>query len=249
MSHDETIEAVLECMASHRTIRSFTDEPVPDEHIERAVAAARMAATSSWIQAYSLLQVVDEAERAQLAELTGNQAQVADAGAFFVVSADIRRHVLVAREAKAERVDNLETFLLAVIDASLFAQNLTLAFEAMGHGTCYIGGLRNRLPEVDALLELPEGVWPLFGLCVGSPAGDPGLRPRFAPRAILARGRYPEDEELLRGVAEHDAEAASYYNDRGNPGRNWSGGLWRKFQRPMREHLLAFYRSKGARLD
>ena len=66
---------------------------------------------------------------------------------------------------------NFETFLLSVIDASLFAERMEAAMNAMGYGVCYIGALRNRLPDVDALLALPPGVFPLFGLAVGVPDG------------------------------------------------------------------------------
>jgi FMN reductase (NADPH) len=124
------MNGLLTTMSAHRSVRAFLETPVPDEHIRSAVEAARMAATSSWIQA----------------------------GAFFVVCADSRRHRLIAERLDKPYVGNLETWLPAVIDASLFVQNLNLAFESMGYGTCFIGGLRNRLPEVDALLQLPHGV-------------------------------------------------------------------------------------------
>ena len=185
-------DAVLDLMARHRSIRAFERTPVPDDHIERAVRAAQCASTSSWIQSYHLVQVVDPGERKQLAALASGQAQVHEAGALFVVCGDTRRHELVAEDADATRHVTDEVLLLAVIDASLFAQNLTLAFEAMGYGACYIGGLRNDLDGVDDLLELPFGVLPLFGLTVGIPR-DPSAtrRARWAvPRvcqAALAR--------------------------------------------------------------
>lgn len=244
---------VLGRMAAHRTIRDFTDTPVPDGHVRRAVEAAEMASTSSWIQAYSLIQVTDGGQRVALRELTGDQPQVERAGAFFCVCADVRRHQIVALDAGAPYAGNLETFLLAVVDASLFAQNLALAFEAQGYGICFIGGLRNRLPEVDRLLVLPHGVLPLFGLCVGEPApgtpqgGAATRRPRLPVEAVWTKDRYWGDEELRTHMARMDAEAGAYYAARGLPGRNWTGGLWRKFLEPQREHLHDYYESKGAR--
>lgn len=240
---------VLAAMAAHRTIRSFRPTDVPDEAIEQALRAARMAATSSWTQGYSLLQVTRRNERETLAELTGGQAQVATAGAFFALCADTRRHRLVAERDGVPYANNLEVFLLAAVDATLFAQNLALAFEADGWGTCFIGGLRTRLPEVCELLEFPEGVWPLFGLCVGEPAEDPGTRPRFEPDAIWSKDRYPTDDEVLRHIDAHDAVAAAYYTQRGADGRNWSGGTARKFLKPLREHLRATYESLGASFE
>ncbi|MEM6675085.1 MAG: nitroreductase family protein [Planctomycetota bacterium] len=242
-------DAVLKLLGAHRSVRDYAPDPVDDDTIECAVAAAQCAATSSWIQGYHLIQVTDAKERERLAELTGGQRQVAESGAFFVVCGDTRRHRLVAERAGAAYESSLEVFLLAAIDASLFAQNLVVGFESLGLGICYIGGLRNDLAAVDALLEIPSGVYPLYGLCVGTPASDPGVRPRLAPRAVWTKGRYPSDDEVLREVDAHDEVAAEYYERRGAPGRNWSGGTWRKFTRPMRTALRGYYESKGASFD
>ncbi|MCP3914958.1 MAG: NADPH-dependent oxidoreductase [bacterium] len=240
---------VLARMSAHRSVRSFAPTPVPDEHIEAAVAAAQMASTSSWVQAYCLIQVTDPDERARLAELTGGQKQVAQAGAFFALCADTRRHRMIAEREGAPYVGNLETFLLATVDATLFAQNLALAFESMDYGICMIGGLRTRLPEASELLAIPHGVWPLFGLCVGKPAEDPGQRPRLPVNAIWMKDRYADDERVFASMDAHDEVAARYYVNRESPGRNWTGGTWRKFKAPLREHLLGYYTSMGARFE
>lgn len=241
--------STLERMASHRSVREYRDGELDDAAVRAAVAAAQQAATSANVQAYCLLRITDPDERQRLAELAGGQAQVARSGAFFVVCGDLRRHRLVAQDAGAPSVRNLEVFLLAAIDASLFAQNLVLAFESRDLGTCYIGGLRNRLPEVDALLELPDGVLPFFGLCVGEPAGDPGLRPRLPLDAVYFHDRYPSDERMRELVAEYDATMGEYYERRGKPGHDWSGALWRMFREARRTDLAAYYRSKGAGLE
>jgi len=242
-------DPTLERMAAHASVREFLPDPVPESDIARAVSCAQMAATSSWIQAYSLVQVTRPEERARLTELCGGQPQVERAGAFFVVCGDVRRHRIAAERAGSEHVSNLETFLLAVIDASLFAQNLTLAFEALDYGCCYIGGLRNELAAVDALLELPDGVWPLFGLCVGRAARPAEPRPRLPLEAVWLRDRYPDDDHMWAQMERFDEDAERHYAARGLAGRSWTGGLWRKFRRPLREHLAPFYTSKGARLS
>lgn len=240
---------VLRHLEAHRSVRAFTADPVPDTDVERCVHAAQRASTSSNIQAYSLLQVTDADERARLVELTGGQPYVAEAGAFFCVCADLRRLGVASELAGRERVENLETFLLATIDASLFAQNLALAFEALGYGICFIGGLRNELPEVDALLEIPHGVMPLFGMCVGRPASDPGQRPRLEPGAVLHRGRFRDAASERAAIEAYDGRMTAYYEGRGKSGWNWSSGIARKFARPLRGHLAGYYASKGARLD
>jgi len=247
------MEAVLEQMESHRSVRRYRNEPVDEALVERAVAAAQRAATSHAIQAYSLLRVRDPARRERLAGLCGDQRQVAEAPVFLVVCADQRRHRLAAQARGAERVDNLETFLLGVVDASILAQNLALALEAQGLGICYIGGLRNRLPEVDRLLAVPHGVMPLYGLCAGWPAepvaADGAPRPRLPLAAVLHEERWPDEAQVLRQVAEHDRECERWYAAQGRPGRSWSDSVTRLFARAARGHLRAYYESKGAVLD
>ena len=237
----------LELLSGHRTIRRFKPDELDEDHVRAAVAAAQHASTSSNIQAYSLLRVRDAQKREALVELTGGQPQVASAGGFFVVCGDQRRHALIARSEGRDYEPNLETFLLAVVDASLFAQNLAVAFESLGYGMCFIGGLRNELAEADKLLKLPEHVLPLYGLCVGVPDEEPMERPRLPVEALYFEDRYPTDEELDEPLARYDEVMAGYYEQRGNPGYNWTGGISRKFARCNREHLLAFYRGKGVR--
>jgi nitroreductase len=246
---DASNNQTLELMRRHRSIRSFTDKPVDADLIRRSVEAAQMAATSSHIQAYCVIRVTDPTVRTALVELTGGQSYVASAGSFFVVCGDVRRHQLIAARRGTPNVQNLETFLLAVVDASLFAQNLTLAFESEGLGICYIGGLRNRLPEVDRLLRLPGGVFPVFGLCVGNPADDPEVKPRLPVNAVLFEDAYPDDASLHESIDAYDETMSAYYAQRGLDGRNWSVGIARRFTKAIRTDLAEYYRGKGARID
>ena len=240
---------VLECLAAHRSIRRFGPRRVPDEVVREAVAAAQRSATSHWVQPYAVIQIVESAQRARLRELCGDQVQVEQAGAFFVVCADARRHRLIAEQAGSEFHSNLETFLANAIDTALFAQSLVLAFEATGWGTCFIGGLRNHLSGVDQLLALPEHVFPLFGLCVGEPAENPPPRPRLAPEGVWSKGRYPENSDVLESVTAFDHVARRWYEGQGQTGRDWSGLIWRMHSKLSREDLAAYYSAKGARFE
>ncbi|MCA9296058.1 MAG: NADPH-dependent oxidoreductase [Phycisphaerales bacterium] len=243
----------IEFIRQHRSIRQFTDAPVPEEDIIRAVEAGQAASTSSAVQAYSMLQITDPEVRARLAELTGPQEKVAASGAFFVVCGDVRRHRLLAERAGHPYDARLEAFLVAAIDASLFAQNVSLAFESLGYGICYIGGLRNALDDVDAILQCPFGVYPLFGLCVGVPAEDPVPRPRLPVEAVLFQDRFPDDDDVLEQIRAYDSVYAKYLGGRdGTPAPNaltWSDRIAQKAGAAVREDIAAYYTRKGARLD
>jgi nitroreductase len=252
----------IDVIRQHRSIRRFTDDPVPDADIIRAVEAGQAASTSSAVQAYSILQITDAAVRARLAELTGPQEKVATSGAFFIVCGDVRRHRILAERAGRSYDARLEAFLVASIDASLFAQNVSLAFESLGYGICYIGGLRNALDEVDALLDLPFGVYAFFGLCVGVPAEDPEPRPRLPVEAVLFRDRFPDDAEVHEHIRAYDEVYATYLGARSGPpamanttsmtsktSKSWSARIAQQAGEAEREDIAAYYTRKGARLD
>ncbi|MDG2054836.1 MAG: oxygen-insensitive NADPH nitroreductase [Phycisphaerales bacterium] len=243
------MNSTIDQIAKHRSIRKFTEEPVPQEAISQAVEAAQQAATSSNVQAYSILQIRDHNVRSDLSKLCGNQEKVVACGAFFIVCADSRRHRLLAKQAEKKYESHLEGFLVGVIDASLFAQNLALAFESMNLGICYIGGLRNDLPKVGKLLRFPEGVYPLFGLCVGHPGEEPFKRPRLPAEAVLFTDQYPTDQEMLDLVARYDQQMSDYYTKRGASGRTWSPTIAAFHEAPRRESLAAFYVKQGADLS
>jgi len=239
----------LDLMKQHRSVRRFKDQPIPDDHIRQAVAAGQMASTSSAVQAYCCLHIRNQGTREQLAVLAGDQKQVAHGGAFLVLCADTRVHRLLAERAGEPYHATLEAFLVAVIDASLFAQNLALAFESMGYGICYIGGLRNRLPDVDALLELPHGTYPLFGMCVGVPDQAPSQRPRLPIEAVLFDDRCPDDTALLDVLGGYDERYRRFLTERGAPATGWTEGIAGRYRAPTRPELALFYAGKGADLS
>ncbi|MCH2132715.1 MAG: oxygen-insensitive NADPH nitroreductase [Phycisphaerales bacterium] len=239
----------IDLMMRHRSIRQFTDEPVSEDHVQQAVAAGQMASTSAAIQSYCVIRVQDMERRKTLVGLTGDQTKVARCGAFFVICGDVRRHRLIGQRDGMPYDTQCEAFLLAVVDATLFAQNMVLAFESMGYGICYIGGLRNNLADVSALLSMPEGLYPLFGLCVGRPAQDPMIRPRLPQQSVLFDDAYPDDDAMLAEIEAYDATMLDYFRQRGAGDRTWSVETASKFQQPRRVDIGPYYRRQGANLD
>jgi nitroreductase len=237
-----------EILHAHRSIRRFTDDPLPEADLQAAVSAGQQASTSSAVQAYSMIRVRDADRRRRLAEVAGPQEKVARAPALFVICGDVRRHRLAVERVGGEYHAHLEAFLLTVIDASLFAQNFVVALESMGYGVCYIGGLRNDLAAVDEILKLPDGVYPLYGLCAGRPDEAPSARPRLPVNAVFFDEQYPDDASMLATMDAYDAEYEAYLTKRGGTPRGWSTAMASQFSSPGREGIGAYYRSKGADL-
>ncbi|MFK7759241.1 MAG: NADPH-dependent oxidoreductase [Phycisphaerales bacterium] len=238
----------IDTMHAHRSIRKFKASDIPTEHITTAMHAGQAAATSSAVQPYCIIHITDSKKRQAIADLAGPQQKVHDCGAFFVICADLRKHMLITERAGNTYTTGLEAFLVGSIDASLFAQNFTLALESMGYGTCYIGGIRNDLPKLNEVLNLPQGVLPLYGLCAGFPDESPNHRPRLAPQAMLFENAYPTDEENLAHIDQYDELYQQYLTDRGASPATWSESIAKKYSYAAREGLADFYVSKSAKL-
>ena len=142
---------VIESLLGHRSVRAFLPDPVAESALALMVAAAQSAATSSNLQAWSVIAVQDAERKARLATLVGGQAHVRECPLLLVWIADLSRldRVGVLTGVPARANDYLEMFLVATVDAALAAQNAVVAAESLGLGTVYIGAMRNH-PEAVA---------------------------------------------------------------------------------------------------
>jgi len=238
---------VIELLKSHRSIRKFTPQAVEQATLNRLVEAGQAAATSSFIQACTVIQVNNPEHRSQLAECAGGQAYVEQAPVFLVFCADMQRHQQACDLHQAEMQSGFtEQFLTASLDCALFAQNVMVAAESLGLGGVYIGGLRNQIARVADLLELPELVYPVFGLCLGYPDQDPEVKPRLPLPMVLKQDRYNsrEDTALLE---QYDQEVREYYRSRtgGNKEMSWSEQISGMLVKEARPHMLPFLQQRG----
>lgn len=242
---------VIKTILHHRSIRKFEDQLLSDEQIKTIVKSAQAASTSSYIQAYSIIGVKDTEKKKQLAELAGGQAYVAENGHFFVFCADLHRHQLIAemhQQDSGEVLESTEKFMVAVIDATLAAQNAVLSAESMGLGAVYIGGLRNQLAEVCKLLKTPSQVLPLFGVAVGYPAHMPDQKQRLPLEHIYHEDEYEQnDDHYLEQLKTYDQEISRYYEQRTNGKRKdtWTGQMAGLLARPSRMYMKEFVEEKG----
>lgn len=237
---------VIKTILNHRSIRHFADKPLADEQIKTIVFCAQAAATSSFIQAYSIIGVKDKKKKKQLAELAGNQEYVAVNGHFFVFCADLYRHTLIGQQEQKNVTPSLEStekFMVALIDTALAAQNAAIAAESMGLGICYIGGLRNHLEEVKAILKTPERVIPLFGLAAGYPIKVTGKKPRLPFEHIYHEEEYEQNQqEYLQQLRQYDDVISSYYHERTNGTRQdrWTEQMANMLARQNRMYMKDF---------
>jgi nitroreductase len=216
---------VIELMLAHRSWRAFRPDPLPDGALETLVAAGQSAATSSNLQSWSVVAVEDKARLARVSELSDNQKQVREAPLTLCFLADLSRLAHVADGIPHQRaaLDYLEMFLVASIDAALAAQNVCVAAESLGLGTCYLGALRNRPEEVAELLALPPLTVGLFGLTIGFPdeTRPASVKPRLARSSVLHRETY-DISQATAPVADYEQKLDVFNRRERNGQPLWS---------------------------
>lgn len=241
------MNSTIELLNAHRSIRKFTAEPIEQDTLNTLIKAGQAAATSSFIQACTVIQVSAGDRRDALAEMAGNQQYVSSAPVFLVFCADMKRHQLACGMHEAEMQSGFtEQFLTASLDCALFAQNVMVAAESLGLGGVYIGGLRNKIEAVSELLELPELVYPVFGLCLGHPDQNPEVKPRLPLDVVLKQDRYDDSQDAER-IAAYDDSVREYYRTRtgGNKEMSWSEQISGMLVKEARPHMLPFLNKKG----
>jgi len=238
---------VIKLLQSHRSIRKFSDKAIDQETINEIISSGQAAATSSNVQATTVIQVNNTTDRDTLATLAGGQKYVASAGAFLVFCADLKRSAQACVSQGGEFSQGMtEHFIIATVDVALFAQNCAVAAESLGLGICYIGGLRNNPKEVSDLLQLPDNVYPVFGFCVGYPEQDPEIKPRLPISAVLMQDAY--DETVLQaGIDTYDEHIREYYRSRtgGKKDSCWSEEMRALVGKESRPHMRGFLETKG----
>jgi len=236
---------VIKLLKNHRSVRQFTPEPVSDEMVRAIIEAAGCASTSNFVQAYTVIRVRNDKTRKQIAALAGSQSWVETSPVFLVFCADLKRAETACAYEKSEMVSGFtEQFVIATVDASLAAQNAMIAAESLGLGGVFIGGIRNDPEKVCALLGIPEQVYPVFGMCLGYPAGAQEQKPRLPVDVVLKEERYHDSEaELVR----YNEICGDYYQNRSSGSRDetWTRQISAMMSKPARPHMRSFLEKKG----
>ncbi len=241
------MNATIELMNAHRSIRKFSDREVDDHTLTTIISAAQCAATSHFVQAYTVIRVRDMTKRQTISELAGPQIWVARAPVFLIFCADLNRlETACGMHDTAVEKGWAEQFVTATVDAALLAQNVLLAAESLGLGGVYIGGIRNDPQTVCDLLAIPDQVYPVFGMCLGWPAQDPPCKPRLPIEAVLFTDRYPPDHDTDM-LAAYDRTINHYFLNRDTnlKDETWTGQMANFMGRVFRPHMKGFLEKKG----
>lgn len=245
---------ILESLNERKSVRAYTPTPVSEEVKRQLLSAAAQAPTAGNQQLYTILDITDMSVRAELAELCDHQPFIAQAPVAFVFLADCARWPRLYRAAGCTpRAPGVGDLMLAVTDASIAAQNVVVAAESLGLGSCYIGDVMENCEKMRSLLHLPPHVFPCAMLVIGYPLDAQKTRrkpTRFDEKMFVCQNAYtlPEDAELralvtARECAHRPEGAPAFDFDawmRAFCARKYDSDFSREMSRSVAEYLKDF---------
>ncbi|NLJ82549.1 MAG: NADPH-dependent oxidoreductase [Bacteroidales bacterium] len=188
----------IDTILGHRTIREYSDRPIPEEIEHKIIEAAIRGSTTGNMQLYSIIINKDMEMKKKILPFHFNQKAIVEAPMVLTFCADFNRFNKWCRLRNAEPgYDNFQSFTWAIIDAVIATQNACIAAESYGLGICYMGTVTYNAHELIKIYNLPKGVVPVTCITVGYPKKDPGLTDRLPFDAVIHKEVYkdytPED--------------------------------------------------------
>lgn len=238
-------QATLQTALNHRSIRKFTEQAISSELLNTLIQAGQMASTSSYLQNISIIRVSDKTKRAHIREVCvgngkGGHHYVENCAEFLVFCIDATRHLHFVPDAQ---IDWTEVLLIGAVDAGIMAQNVLLTAESLGLGGVFIGSLRNNLNRIAEILEVPYGVVPMVGMCLGYPNQEVGQRPRLPIDLIMSENRFQAaDKDALNAF---NNVVKDYYQQRSQLDLSWQEQIRNNLGGEVRPDILAFLQKQG----
>lgn len=220
-SHTEYANDTIKTLLTRRTIRSFKPDPVNADTVETLERVAQQAATSSFNNAWLAIRITDADLKRKIAVI-GRQDYIAQAPLLYIFVVDFRRNSEIARAqgvdmAAATAFRQQYNFNQGQDDAVLALHAMETAAESLGLGTLVLGSILNSVEGLIDLLNLPELVFPILGLAIGTPNEEPAIKPRMDRSLQFFENHYPHvtkltGQELVQKMAAFDERLQRYHD-------------------------------------
>ena len=180
-------------MLTHSSHRRWTERLVEADLLRLLFACALSAPSKSDLQQADIIQVTDREKIEAIASFIPDMPWIKGAPVFLVFCGNNRRIRQIGEwRGKPFANEHLDHFMNAAVDAGLVLAQFIRAAEAVGLGVVPISAVRNYCRETSDLLGLPEGVFPIAGLCVGYPVEGGRIIPRLSLETTVHVDRFDE---------------------------------------------------------
>ncbi|NMB53079.1 MAG: hypothetical protein GYA15_00115 [Leptolinea sp.] len=187
--------ALLQTILQRRSVRRFTEEPIPDDVFDAILEAGRVAPSTVNLQTWSFAVFDSDQWRAKFEH--------------FIPFRGVRAVIILTDTFRLRQAMDVFPYsplidhTVGVMNASLAAMNMNIAAEALGVSSVMLSETgRTGLLDMDFLIEklgLPEGVIPLMTIVFGyAKSAYPPMPPRLPMNQITFTDMYsPADQTVL----------------------------------------------------
>ena len=250
----------VQALLNRRVIRKYKTNPINEQTMALLLSAAQSAPTKSNLQQYSIVIIRDPEVRNAVSELVPSMPWVRNAPVIAIFLGDVRRIRRLAEiRGHTYLNNNADTFMNAAVDAALAMQCFITAADYLGLGTCPISYVRNRIDDLAEILDLPDGVFPISGLCVGFP-DDAGYVSMRLPQKVVVHQDLYNDDDLETDVKDYDDRNHERFALTPTKQRHtdkygvlekctWSENVARQLSLPERAGFADYLKRKGINLD
>lgn len=177
---NETIRTIM----SRKSVRSFTDQPIPAEYMETMLKAAMAAPTGSNIQPWHFVVLTDKSQYEKVFENNFNMRIFNSAAAVVVFCADTTVTRVPRDNPDAAPVTRPSGTWRD--DLGACTENFLLAAESLGLGAVWTAGYpySERYASMKRELGIPDPILPYCAVAVGYPAGDEQPKDKWKPERI-----------------------------------------------------------------
>lgn len=233
-------------MASQATHRAWAERAVDADLVRLLAACALSAPSKSDLQQADIVDIRDSTVRSAVESLVPSMPWMKTAPALLVFCGNGRRfRRMFERQGKSFTNEHLDGFFNPTVDAALVMMNFIRAASAIGMVCCPISVLRDRAEELATILEMPEHVFPLAGLCIGWPLQARLISPRLPLEATLHQDRFDEGhtDALIDSFDSRYVEVQSSRRAAGStPAQTWSEGRTKQYASSQRDNWGRFVR-------
>jgi FMN reductase [NAD(P)H] len=196
------VSELRDLLKRRRMVRAYLPDPIDREVIERIVGVVRRAPSAGFSQGHRIVVVEDEATRAEIARLAGEEEYVGMGMTPWISAAPVHLVIGVREESYHERYrkpDKLNDEGEEIgwpapywyVDSGSLFMLLQLAALDEGLGTGIFGVLPEAVPDLKQLLGMPDDVHFTCVLTVGKVPADMDDSPLVSR---LSQARLPLDE-------------------------------------------------------
>lgn len=232
--------AVSSILKNHRSIRHFTSEKVEDSILHDILECAHRAPSSSNLQALSLIVVKEARTKVKVAEFAGGQKWIETSPVFICLCIDYHKTKIATELGGGKQIveDTLEGLISGCLDIGIALGNLMAAAQAHHLGVVPIGGIRNNMQGMAKILNLPQNIAPIVGLCIGHIEKDAKLKPRLPLTSFVHTESYVT-KQLQQDIQSYNNDLEDHWKSLGREsGENWSNGLVKNQQKIAKRHML-----------